>query len=423
MDALDGQADRKRVLSDHVAHEASEISAVGSESSCDPAAPKPKRPKSKHQDPSIRAIRAIRSAIQQCCARNDLLPAIEAYEKAIADGTRIEPQSFYNLLSLCDGLADRGIHIGTPKPSAESEHTETSPIQKVDEESRLQYAKRIKDHMEQLKLPLTETAYSALVKLYSRNHHFEQAELLLIEAESVNQCRPKLRLFSALLVAYCDLGRMEDALRVWLRLSKIDLVVSEKEYLAMIQCATKYGYVRVMERVLLDLSEDVLVPSKETTRALKDWFQSPFATKGTATKDSDAIDSVLHQIKVPFSDISVVKSEFQVQSPSGWLISSLCPIETKTGELREGCLKNIVLKPVSISEKGWHEMMEMNETIGKRLRHSSGKLLFKLLLTQLCIQWSSVCGEGGWRYVWSARRSQRPETTNHKHRTTSKVLE
>ncbi|GKY92861.1 hypothetical protein MPSEU_000255400 [Mayamaea pseudoterrestris] len=359
-------SDRKRTVEEGNDLEKNNSSAMNDQTDRGSAAPKPKRIKSKHQEPSVRAIRSV---IQQCCARNDLRKAIEAYEKTIADKTRLEPQSFYNLLSLCDGLSDRGIHVGTPKLSTDNDQKDLISTQHVDEESRLRYAKRIKEHMDQLKLPLTETAWSALVKLHSRNHQFDLAEQHLTEAESTQQCRPKLRMYSALLVAYCEIGRMQDALIVWLRLSKINLAVSEREYLALIQCATKYGFARVMERVLQDLSEDVLVPSKETSRALEEWFQSAYATNATVANDSVAIDSILQQIQAPSADQLPATFKFKIQSATGWVVSSGCPVEMTSGELLEGCLKNCNLKPVTISEQCWLEMKEMNETIV-----SSGKI-------------------------------------------------
>ena len=63
----------------------------------------------------------VRRRIQQCCANNDLATAMETYDQAQIDKVAIEAQSFYNLLNLCDGLGDRGVHIGTPKTSKSEE--------------------------------------------------------------------------------------------------------------------------------------------------------------------------------------------------------------------------------------------------------------------------------------------------------------
>lgn len=291
---------------------------------------------------------------------------MEIFDQALLDGTRVEAQSFYNLLSLCDGLSDRGIHVGTPKHAADSDKDSSDGIavRPVTETKRLKHAERIKERMDQLQLPLTETAYSALIKLYSRNHQFDQAESFLQEAESVDQCRPKLRMYSALMAAYCRVGRMHDALQVWLRLSKQQLVVSEKEYLVLVQCATSQGYARVMQRVLSDMSEDGLVPSRETIRAIEAWYQSPWAVEPSETKDCNSSDDMLQQIQVPYSNVSYIDSGIPVQSPYGWLVDGSCTINTSSGVLNDGCLKGCGLQPVSLSDACWNEMMVMNETIG-----------------------------------------------------------
>lgn len=342
---------------------------------------KPKRIKKKHQDPSVRETR---SKIQLCCARNDLLTAIEEYDKAVANGTRLEAQTFYNMLSLCDGLADRGIHVGTPKLALENTGDDNGiaePPCFVDEPTRQMHARRIKDHMDELKLPLTETAYTALIKLYSRNKEFELAEALVTEAESVEQCRPKLRMYSALLQAYCEMERMPEALRVWSRLSQLDLSASEKEYMFLIRCSTRYGCVNVMKRVLLDLSEDVLVPSKDTQKAMIEWFQSPFAVADASTKDSSLIDSILSDVKVSYSDSSIDQI-WPGQSASGWELSCACRIDSNTGVLLDGCLEGATLLPVSISNRAWQEMKDMNDAIGKEQRARGRSCLYLVFLTQ-----------------------------------------
>jgi mitochondrial ribonuclease P protein 3 len=57
-----------------------------------------KMKKKKHMDPNTLQFR---TRIQQCCKRNDLHSAIQAYETALIQGTCIEAQTYYNVLSLC----------------------------------------------------------------------------------------------------------------------------------------------------------------------------------------------------------------------------------------------------------------------------------------------------------------------------------
>ena len=66
---------------------------------------------------------------------------------------------------------------------------------------------------------------------------------------------------------------MLDALIIWDKLTKQNLRVTEKEYAAMMKCATHTGDSLVMERVMTDLAEDVLVPSKETVATILEWFE------------------------------------------------------------------------------------------------------------------------------------------------------
>jgi ribonuclease P protein 3 len=330
--------------------------------------PKSKKTKKKHMDPNILEIRR---AIQQSCATDDLVTAIEAYDRAIRDGTRIEAQSFYNLLNLCDGLQQRGIHIGTPKPSEEkqTESTGSPPKQEVsanevDLETRQKHAFRVKKRMDEIKIPLTETAYTALVKVLCRSKQVEQVEEILKEAEAVQQCRPKLRLYTPLLVAYSEMGQMLPALNVWLRLSKQELFLTEKEYLALIRCATKAGNAIVMERVLSYLSEDVLVPSRETSRAIMDWFESPSAIESVESSSaSPDVLSVLQQIEVPQGAHVASMGPVQCKSTEEWTVSEVCQVDVATGLLQTGSLQGESLQPVSVSALGWAEMKKMNETI------------------------------------------------------------
>jgi ribonuclease P protein 3 len=306
------------------------------------AQPKSKKTKKKHMDPNILRVRGM---IQHCCATDDLMTAIKTYDKAIVDGTRIEAQSFYNLLNLCDGLQHRGIHIGTPKPSDEKSTNSTSvpekqevSVEEVDLETRQKHAFRVKKRMDELKMPLTETAYTALVKVLCKSKQVDEVEKILDEAETVQQCLPKLRLYTPLLVAYSEMGQMLPALNVWLRLSKQtqskeELFLTEVEYLALIRCATKVGNAVVMERVLSYLSEDVLVPSRETNRAIMDWFESPCAIQSgdpSSSATSPEILSVLEQV-TPRVDHVTSMGPVQCKITEEWTASEDCQVDAATG--------------------------------------------------------------------------------------------
>jgi pentatricopeptide repeat protein len=305
----------------------------------------------------------IRRRMQQCCANNDLATAMETYDQALADKVTIEAQSFYNLLNLCDGLGDRGVHIGTPKTSkTEEEEAPTTKARSVNADTRQQYAFRIKKRMDELKLPLNETAYTALVRLLSKAKLVDEAEQLLNEAEAVSQCKPRIRLYSSLLCVYCDMGQMVPALNIWSRLAKKDLVLTEKEYAALIQCAVRTGDATIMERILSDLAEDVLVPSRDTTRYISDWFLSPHATVGKE-EDGTSSQSLLHD-----NNVELPKSDAPSMGPvqckdTSWVVSHGCKVDTNTGVFTTGCLQGERLQPVTLSTATWQEMINMNEAI------------------------------------------------------------
>jgi pentatricopeptide repeat protein len=116
---------------------------------------------------------------------------------------------------------ERSVHIGTPKVGdANSTTTPTKPLNRtVDHTTRQAYVFCLKDCMTTMQLALNETAYTAIVKILSRNKEYETAKEMLTEAETVPQCRPKLRLYSSLLIAYCEEGRMVQALNCWRRIT------------------------------------------------------------------------------------------------------------------------------------------------------------------------------------------------------------
>ena len=335
---------------------------------------KPKKhTRKKDVDPRVLQVRR---QIQQCCRFNDLFTGMEAYDKAVSEEVRIEPQSFYNLLNLCDGL-ERSVHVGTPKPTcsdqeanpASASEEERPPTRPVDAPTRQKHAFRIKEHMDKLNLPLNETSFTALVKVTCRNQNFQVAEQLLSEAEKVQQCRPKLRLYSSLLLSYCESAKLQSALQIWKRLRDKQLALSEREYAGLMKCAVATGNAQCFEYVLSELADNVLVPSKEAVAACLAWFESAHACYKdplieSKQKDADAILALLEDIQsIRGGDEEQPPSIGPVVSKNGWKLSSMCPIDTQTGDLRKGCLKGETLHPVHLSEKAWSLMLRMNESI------------------------------------------------------------
>ena len=318
----------------------------------------------------------IRRQIQLACRDNDLRAAMTVYDEAVKADIRLEAQTFYSMLNLCDGL-ERTVHVGTPKPAGEASGTgtgssgspsPTSQSSQICNLARQEYVFRIKDHMKRLQLPLNETAYTAIVKVLVRNKEFEKAEDVLNEAETVQQCKPRLRMYASLLVAYCEHRQMINALKCWCRIStQPNLELTEKEYLALIKCAIATGDVPVVDRVLSDLAEVVTVPSKDTVSAILEWFESPhsLAHSNPLRIPNHANEE---QVKKLLEDIH--KDEVEqppwmgpIQTEKSWQSSSSVAIDTQTGTLLAGCLAENKLQPVPLSERAWSEMLTMNETI------------------------------------------------------------
>ncbi|CAB9529272.1 expressed unknown protein [Seminavis robusta] len=367
----------------------------------------PSKKSKRKKDPEVMAVR---KKIQMCCKSNDLATALEVYRDALAKNIKIEAQSFYSLLNLCDGLERNRIHIGTPKQygplknngnstttnTAEvndieadnskadnpedtstedkttTNSTETATKKPVDLETRQKAAFEIKEQMDEQKIPLNETAYSALVKLLSKAKQFEKANAILSEAEGVQQCRVKIRLYSSLLISYCQSGDLLQALEIWARLSQRELVLTEREYAALFDCCATVGDAIVMQKVLTDLSEDVLVPSRETCRAIVNWFESPFSSSSSTTDDDKTTTSqaILDKIVLPPSlqtyqtePIGPVTTVSAGDATQKWQVSHGCGINTQTGTLEDGCLKGEQLQQVKLSTVAWQTMVEMNEKI------------------------------------------------------------
>jgi pentatricopeptide repeat protein len=310
------------------------------------------------------------------------------------------------LLALCDGLEEASLHIGTPKepapadssspttksivendetnatkrsPDSQDGETGTDGAEKASAASpadmsladRKRHAFRIKTAMDEHQIPLTEAAYTAVIKLLARTENLVEAEKLLLESEAVQQCKPKLRLYSSLLQAYAEQGKLMDAVKIWDRLTRQKLLPLEKEYLVLLRCAVACQCPTLMESVLTDLAEDVPVPCRDTTQAIVDWFTTtataanrPATTTDTKI-DQGELQQLLERIHTPSETAmrSVSASMGPVVSSLGWTVSRLCSLATETGRLTSGCLEGELLHPIEIAPETWEDMRKANETI------------------------------------------------------------
>jgi pentatricopeptide repeat protein len=337
------------------------------------------KPKKQARIKPTQQVLLIRRTLQGCCARNNLPRAMQVYQQANEEGTLVEAQSLYNLLNLCDGLGDRPVHIGTPKTSKSGESdddeatTTAEPKKELDTKTRHSFAFLIKKDMDDRQLPLNETAYTALIRMLAKAQRVDEADQLLRQAESTQQCKMRLRLYSSLLATYCELGQLEKAIDLWVRLESHKLIMTERDYTVLMQCATKAGNAPLLERFLSELSEDVLIPSKETIQALVEWFQSDPASPTTTITPSSCDESATTTVMVNKPPPCTVPIMGPVVASTPWTIDFGCTV--KDGVLQTGCLQGQTLQPVPLSQRAWQEMIDYNETIvlqGMVNGHESG---------------------------------------------------
>lgn len=339
-----------------------------------------KKVKTKHMDQNVLHLR---KTIQRCCGTNDLFTALEAYDRLYVNGdTKIEAQTFYNLLNLCEGISrSNEVHIGTPKhnvtlPAPEMNKND-SPKHEFTMEERKYHAFRIKSEMDKLGLALNETSYTALVRILCKTFDLEEAEKMITQAEQRQQCKPKLRMYSCLISAYCEKDDLKGALRTWARMlsikrinktgrEEISIELTEREYCTILKCATRLGDVKVIDRVMSEIADEVLVPSMETTNVITEWFESGRALK---TKDGNleklsALDVV--QNLPPTNAPSIGPFQVTVSEENkeqDWKVEREVSIDPKSGVLHSCGLAGKRLKPLALDNNAWKAMMEMNEAI------------------------------------------------------------
>jgi len=135
----------------------------------------------------------------------------------------------------------------------------------------------------------------------------------------------------------------------------------------------------IMERVLSDLAQDVLVPSRACRQAIVQWFQSTAATTAATSdgNDNDKDDPVVQEIQTLLDEIRTNQQAQQTAVPlevpsmgpvqqvsdGGWTISTECRRDPQTGQLLNGCLQGSTLQPVHIGTETWKFMKQANETI------------------------------------------------------------
>ena len=170
------------------------------------------------------------------------------------------------------------------------------------------------------------------------------------------------------------------------------ITLSEYEYTSLVDCATSLHDVRVMERLLSNIADEILIPGKETTVAIMNWFRNDNNFGMVAVDDggdgSSSSYSALDYVTLPPRDDPLLGS---VTNVKGWNIYRNCTVDTDTGKLNlinatsskckdhdndddEDDDKNSVavaaksqqyykLQPVELTDRAWESMREMNRSI------------------------------------------------------------
>ncbi|MEM1010130.1 MAG: hypothetical protein AAGJ35_14130, partial [Myxococcota bacterium] len=236
-------------------------------------------------------------------------------------------------------------------------------IKTLDATTRQSYATQIRATMKSHDIPLRQSAYTALLRLYSQPpyHSLEVAYQLLGEAEFHKAVDMKLRMYSPLLEAYGVKANLSKCLELWRRLHQQQLNWSERDYLVLMKLALTQQHSKLLARVLAELAEDVLVPSNQTIEVVQEWFQSkascfskptgplfslPPSTSTTTSKD----DLNLPPTQAPSME--------PVTNPHGWTIHSNIGI-TPSGTLKEP-LGFASLRPYPLSEHAWQTLRDYN---------------------------------------------------------------
>ena len=359
----------------------------------------------KHIDP---LVLQTRRQIQLCARDNDLRQALNLYDDAVKNGIEIESQTFHCLLSMCSMIDHRGGLTGSGEDrSVGMPSIATKQIKKqiklrdgedVDHEvlndnqkegktilkqgkiplsERKKHAYRLKERMNELSLKLNESGYTVLIRLFceSYNADYEQSKIhensnsnlklavnLLDEAEKLVDIRIKLRVYTPIIESFSLVSDLKGALSMWERAANQKIDLGEIEYSNILKCAISVGDVLVVDRILANIAEDILVPSKNTSDIILEWF------KDSAKSEYDINNNKSQSTSWNLVDIpkaNEASSLGPIQSRLGWDISTDCSVDTRTGKLLDGVMKGFILKPVPLTEKSWNDLMSMNELIVK----------------------------------------------------------
>lgn len=350
---------------------------------------KKKKKKSKKDQPERVQVRR---ALQACCATNDFYKAKEIYEDSMKDYDHaqddktknhllLEPQSFYHMLNLCNGVAineGRSWHVGLStfkdNKKIQEEDVAAETILQPSFDERLQLIQKVQATMNKHQIPLSETAAYALISCYSRSSlTLDQAEAVLKDVETKNLKR-RVRLYSPLLQAHATAGSIKRALDVWKRLvvdspdinkQQQRLVPSEADYASLLRMAQSSHDAQIAERVLQDVADLFPIPMKELLTSIVDWYSTVQVQERNMNLQNRNADfsKLLDSIEVPFPEANSARPRLPVETSTTWTISTGDIIDQSTGVLQTGVLQGCNLQPDTLSQYAWDTLLTANEQI------------------------------------------------------------
>ena len=166
---------------------------------------------------------------------------------------------------------------------------------------------------------MNETSHTAYIRICSRGGDVSSAEASLSIAEANPAVKKRNRLYLGLLTCYCLTNQsLPLALKTYKRLLAQGLAPREAEYTLLLNCATSAGSVEVANKVLNDITEDVLVPQTECREAIIAWYTSsvPRSTEAVlASYDLSPGPSHLATSQSRYAVTTAVPTESGVLSP------------------------------------------------------------------------------------------------------------
>lgn len=168
-------------------------------------------------------------------------------------------ETFTNLLSLTAGLGDQGMSLAPPR--------------QVEPPHNIEAALVVFDDMKAANVPFNEASYTAMIRCCCINDRPQRALSLYHEMQALD-LTPKLRTLCPLLAAFAKEGNDDVCFKIFHELvHRYNLQPTEREYLSMLKLTLNSKDQR-FHQILDNLSEDVLVPTRDVWQLVSAWFST-----------------------------------------------------------------------------------------------------------------------------------------------------